>query len=102
MTTPTAPTTKNHSAIGRFFRNPETSDLVVIQVPNLPLWSFIAASAADLLLNPHGSVGAAISVVSSVSLAVWAVAELARGASPFRRVLGAVILAGMVAGLVLR
>jgi len=94
--------TTHRSPISRFFRNPDTGELVVVQMPNIPLWTFLAATAVRMLLRPHGAAGTALSIVSSASLAVWAVAEIARGASPFRRVLGAVVLVGMVVGLVLR
>jgi hypothetical protein len=47
-------------------------------------------------------VGTGVSIVAGVSLAVWAVLEIARGDSPFRRVLGAVVLAGALLGYLMR
>jgi hypothetical protein len=96
-----ARTSERRSAIGRFFRNPKTGELVVAQLPNLPLSVWLAATLARLVLTPHGSVGTALSVVATVSLAVWAVLEVARGDSPFRRVLGGLVLAGVVIALLL-
>ena len=90
------------SAIGWFFRNPETGDVVVAQWPNLPLWVFLAASLVRRLFHPDGGLGTVVSVVGTVSLVAWAVLELARGDSPFRRVLGAVVLVVTVVGLVVR
>jgi hypothetical protein len=86
--------------VSQFFRNPRTGDVVVAQMPNLPLWVFLAATATRLLFRPDGSVGTIVSIVGTVSLVVWAGLEIARGDSPFRRVLGAVVLLATVVGLV--
>src|SRR5207244_3861283 len=83
-----------------FFRNPETGRVVVAQWPNLPLWIFIAATAVRLLLSPDGGAGTAVTVVASVALGVWSVLEIWKGESPFRRVLGAVVLVAMIVGRV--
>ena len=88
--------------MSRFFRNPETGDVVVAQMPNIPLWTFLAATAARLVFAPHGTAGTAISVVGTVSLLVWAGLEIVRGDSPFRRVLGGIVLAGVIVGLLTR
>jgi hypothetical protein len=93
---------QHHSVIGRFFRNPKTGELVVFQMPNIPLWLFLAATAVRMLVHPRGAVGTGVSIVATVSLAVWAVLEIARGESPFRRVLGAVVLIGGVLSYLLR
>ena len=96
------PTTRDHdSPLSRFFRNPRTGDVVVAQWPNLPLWIFIAATATRLLFHPHGSAGVVISAVATLSLAVWAGLEITRGDSPFRRVLGGVVLLATVLGLLI-
>jgi hypothetical protein len=100
MSTVAAP--HRHSAVGRFFRNPKTDEIVVFQVPNIPLWLFLAATVARAFLHPKGTVGTGVSIVAGVSLAVWAVLEIARGDSPFRRVLGAVVLAGALLGYLMR
>lgn len=88
------------SALSRFFRNPETGEVVVAQLPNLPLAVFLAATAVRLVLSPEGTAGTVVSVVGTAGLAWWAADEILRGDSPFRRVLGAVVLATVVAGLV--
>jgi ABC-type glycerol-3-phosphate transport system permease component len=95
-------TTARPSLVGRFFRNPDTGEVVVFQMPNIPLWIFLAATAARLVFHPNGAVGTAISIIGSVSLVVWAAFEIARGESPFRRVLGAVVLVAVVVGLLTR
>lgn len=75
----------------RFFRNPATGKLVVAQWPNLPLWAWLVATAASRLLPGPANVRSASSAVARVSLLVWALLEVTRGDSPFRRVLGAVV-----------
>jgi hypothetical protein len=85
----------------RFVRNPDTGEVVIAQWPNLPLWVFLAATAIRIVLHPHGTVGDLVSTVGDFGLAVWAVLEIARGDSPFRRVLGGVVLVAMVVGRLL-
>jgi hypothetical protein len=43
-----------------------------------------------------------VSIVAALSLAAWAVLEIARGESLLRRVLGAVVLVGGVVSYLLR
>src|SRR3954453_18037004 len=93
---------ERHSAVGRFFRNPETGKVVVVQMPNIPLWVFLATAAIRAVLHPKGATGTAVSIVAGVSLAVWAILEIVRGDSAFRRVLGAAVLVGMAVGVLLR
>ena len=98
----TPPTTQDRSAIDRFFRNPETDEIVVVQAPNLPLWVFLAATAVRLVAHPGGTAGTVVSIVSTVAIVVWSVIEIVAGSSPFRRVLGAVVLVMTLVGLLLR
>jgi hypothetical protein len=86
----------------RFFTNPDTGDLAIFQVPNPPLIVFFVAALVRRALHPHGAFGTAVSIVAGVSLAVWSILEIAKGHSPFRRVLGGVVLVAMIAGLLLR
>ena len=90
------------SALERFFRNPRTGRWAVVQFPNLPLALFLVATAVRLAAHPRGGGGTVLSVVAGVSLAWWSVDEVVRGDSPFRRLLGAVVLIGSAAGLLLR
>jgi hypothetical protein len=90
------------SAVVRFFTNPETGRLVVAQAPNGPLVVFLAATAIRILADPEGRAGTVVSVVGSAALLVWAGLEIARGDSPFRRVLGTVVLVATLAGLLSR
>jgi hypothetical protein len=50
--------------------------------------------------SPGGSVGTGLDVIGGFALFVWAVEELLRGVNPFRRLLGAVVLGGLVAQVV--
>jgi hypothetical protein len=90
------------TAFGRFFRNSTTGEWAIVQFPNLPLAIFLVATLVRMAVHPHGGAGTALSVVGGVSLAWWSVDEIARGDSPFRRVLGAVVLVGMVLSLLMR
>jgi hypothetical protein len=69
-------------------------------MPNIPLWVFLTATAVRLLFQPHGTVGTAVSILGTVSLVAWAVWEIARGESPFRRVVGGLVLLAVVLRLV--
>src|SRR3954469_18620708 len=99
---PTVGTPGRHSAVARFFRDPKTGKIVVVQMPNIPLWLFLVAAAIRAVLHPKGALGTGISIVAGVSLAVWAILEIARGDSAFRRVLGAAVLVGIVLGYLIR
>lgn len=96
-----APTGRDRSGVGWFFRNPDTGEIVVAQAPNLPLWVFLAATAVRLLLHPDGTAGTVVSIVSTAAMVVWSLLEVAAGSSPFRRVLGAAVLLAALAGLLL-
>lgn len=65
----------------------------VAQWPNPALWVWLVA----VVVGWTGVLGsdrtATLQVVGQGALVAWSVDELARGASPFRRLLGAVVLA---------
>ena len=88
-------------ASGWLFRDRRTGRIVVAQPPNAPLLVFLGATAVRVLVHPHGAVGTVVSAVGTVALAWWSVDEVLRGVNPFRRVLGAVVLAGVVVRLFL-
>ena len=72
--------------------------LTLWQVPNpaLIVW-FVAVLMSRLDLSAtHAST---VEGVRHGALLVWAVDEVARGSSPFRRVLGAVVFAGLLFSL---
>jgi hypothetical protein len=83
-------------------RDRRTGRVVIAQPPNAPLLVFFVTVALRALVRPQGTAGAAVSVVATVALAWWAVDEILRGVNPFRRLLGAIVLAGVVVRLVTR
>ena len=84
------------------FRDRETGRVVIAQLPNAPLAIFIVAALVRALLHPAGTVGTVVSVVASLALLWWSVDEIVRGVNPFRRFLGAAVLAIMTASFLLR
>ncbi|HEX4904339.1 MAG TPA: hypothetical protein VFU93_02725 [Acidimicrobiales bacterium] len=82
--------------VTRFFRNPDTGQLVIAQRPNLPLAIFLVATAVRIVADPDGTAGDVVSVIGTVALGWWGVDEVVRGDSPFRRVLGCVVLGLLV------
>ena len=92
----------SRSALDRFFRNPDTGNVVIAQAPNRPLWIFLAATVVRLVARPDGTAATATGLVGTAALAWWATDEVLRGDSPFRRVLGSVVLVATVIGLLTR
>jgi hypothetical protein len=80
-----------------FLRDRRSGRLVVAQWPNIPLVLWFVASAVPALLGLDGGWGAVMSVVAVVALGWWAIDEMARGVNPWRRLLGAVVFAALVA-----
>lgn len=95
----TRPEQNDRTVFDKIFRNPDTGELAIAQLPNLPLAVFLVATAVRLAAHPEGTAGTAVSVVSAVALGIWSIDEIARGDSLFRRMLGAVVLVTMVVGL---
>jgi hypothetical protein len=82
-----------------FLRDRRTGRIVIGQWPNAPLVVWLVASAARALSGLDGAWGTALRVVATLALGWWAVDEIARGVNPWRRLLGAVVLAGLAASL---
>lgn len=80
-----------------FFRDRRTGRIVIGQRPNAALWIFAGASAVEWLIGPEGGFGTVVAFVRWASLAVWAVDEVFRGVNPWRRCLGAAVLAFLAA-----
>ena len=79
--------TRVRSGLRWFVSDRRTGRIVLAQWPNAPLWIWLVARAA------HAVTGMAQLVwVATVALVVWAAWEIWSGASPFRRVLGIVVL----------
>ena len=79
------------------FRSRVDGRITIGQWPNLPLWLFLGLAAAGRILAPAGSVGTALRVAEGLALAWWALDEILRGVNPWRRFLGAAVLAGYAA-----
>jgi hypothetical protein len=100
----------DHAAIRRalrtvvdwLFRDRRTGRVVIVQAPNSPLVLFLVAAGVRGFIHPHGTAGTIVTVVATASLLWWAGDEVARGVNPFRRLLGAAVLATTLAGLVFR
>lgn len=88
------------SAVNWLFEDRKTGRLVLWQMPNVPLWVWIASMIVRLPL--HDAPRTVVSVVGSLALATWAVMEVGWGVNPFRRMLGAAVLLAGIAGLLLR
>ena len=86
----------------RTCRNPRTGKVAIVQLPNLPLGVFLAATAVRVLAHPAGAFGTAVAVLAAVALVWWAGDEILRGDSLLRRILGGVVLVAMVVGQLMR
>ena len=68
-----------------------------MQAPNAAIVVFIVATI--LRWTPYDRVDAELRWVGAGALLVWGLGEVLRGVSPFRRVLGAIVLGWQVFGL---
>lgn len=75
--------------------------MTVAQRPNLSIGIFAAATAIRWVVDPAGDARTALVVVGRLALVWWSVDEVLRGVNPWRRILGGVVLAGTLAGVVL-
>ena len=81
------------SRLDTFFRD-ASGRLVVVQVPSPALCVWFAA--AVLRWSAYDSHDVELRWIGAGALIAWSLDEMVRGASPFRRVLGAVVLAGQL------
>ena len=92
---------KTHdSAYDWWFRNRETGKITIGQPANRPIRIFSVLTVVGVLL-PKGRLRERLGACALLALAWWAVDETARGVNPYRRMSGAVGLAG-IGVLVLR
>ncbi len=81
------------------FRDRVHGGITVGQVPNWSLSVWMLTVAVRLVARPRGSAGTAVEVTGTAALVIWAVDELARGVNPWRRILGATVLAATIVGV---
>ena len=96
----TAPERTARPLSPRWWVTDRDGHVVVAQWPNAALWVWFLA----LVARVTGVLGANQDLLSGVgrgALIVWGLDEVWRGASPVRRLVGAVVLVVQVVGLVL-
>ena len=84
------------------FRSRRTGRITIVQAPNWTLAVWLVTTVALRLGDPHGRLRDVLTVVGTVALLAWSVDEVLRGVNPFRRILGGVVLAGLLLSLVSR
>ena len=84
------------------FRSRKTGRITLAQFPNWSLALWFIASAVLTLGQPRGLARGALVVLAAGALMVWAADEVWRGVNPFRRILGAIVLAWVVRSLATR
>jgi hypothetical protein len=89
-------------AVDWLFRDRTTGAISIAQWPNLPLWLFAAFTVAAWLGRGSEPIASWLSIGADLALAWWAFDEVLRGVNPWRRILGAVTLVGLVALITLR
>ena len=77
------------------FRNRHTGEITIGQTPNAPLIIWLVATVIKVIFDPSGATGTG-------ALIVWAADEIVRGVNPFRRAIGAVVLAAIAVGFATR
>lgn len=85
-----------------WFASRTDGQFVVAQRPNPALAVWLAALIWRMIANPTGLQRATLEGVAAGALVVWALDEIVRGVSPFRRVLGGVVLVPTLLGLLSR
>ena len=69
----------------------------LMQFPNAPLWVWLLATVLARVFRT-GAPHTVLSILAGVSLVIWALLELLRGDSYFRRILGAAVLLAIAIG----
>jgi hypothetical protein len=85
----------NNTFLDNFFRDKD-GQIVIGQLPNLPLIVWLVASLLQLVFKT-GQVNSGLDILATSSLFVWAILELFQGVNYFRRTLGLIVLVSLVA-----
>ncbi len=86
---------KQATLFDRTFRDSE-GNIVIAQMPNLPLLVGIGATLLQLVLT-SSKIETALDLVAFGALFTWAWQELFEGVNYFRRALGLIVLVGLLA-----
>ncbi|CAN5813109.1 hypothetical protein BH23CYA1_BH23CYA1_18450 [soil metagenome] len=89
------PAAEKTTLFDRMFRDGE-GNIVIAQAPNLPVLVGIAATFFQYIL-PSGQLQRATELIAFGALFTWAWQELFEGVNYFRRALGLIGLAGLIA-----
>lgn len=84
-----------NTLLNRTFRDSD-GNIVIAQMPNLPLIVWIAATLLNLIPTT-GNIHTGLDALAFGSLFTWAWQELFQGVNYFRRALGLVVLLGAIA-----
>ena len=85
----------NNTLFDKTFRD-SNGEIVIAQMPNLPIIVWIAASLLKLIF-PSGEINTGLDLLAFGSLFTWAWLELFQGVNYFRRTLGLVVFIGLMA-----
>jgi hypothetical protein len=85
---------KLKSILSYFFKD-KHGKVVIIQWPNIPLWTWIFSKLLGQLL-PSGVLASGIEKLGSAAIFVWAYLEATAGESKFRRTIGVIVLLFMI------
>ncbi|HEX5797724.1 MAG TPA: hypothetical protein VFX79_00055 [Candidatus Saccharimonadales bacterium] len=83
--------------ITKFFKN-SNGRVVIVQWPNAFVLIWAGLSMLSKVANDE--ISANIALLATISLLIWAYLEIKNGESPFRRVLGAIVLIFIVIGII--
>jgi hypothetical protein len=84
----------NNAFLDNFFRD-RNGQIVIGQLPNLPIIIWLAASLLQLVFKA-GQINLGLDVLATGSLFVWAILEVFQGVNYFRRTLGAIVLISLL------
>lgn len=84
-----------NSLFDKTFRDSE-GNIVIAQPPNLPLLVGITATILEFIVK-SGNIHTGLDAIAFGSLFTWAWLELFEGVNYFRRVLGLLVLVGLIA-----
>jgi hypothetical protein len=83
-----------NTLVNKAFRD-SNGDVVIAQMPNLPLIVWIVTSILALVFTT-GKINTVLDLLANGSLFTWAWLELFQGVNYFRRSLGLAVLIGMI------